>query len=131
MKKWFVKEDLPKIRPWLLLSVLVILFYLGVSNFTKLLAVFDFLLDLFQPLLLAIAFAYILNIPMMFIERRIQKKVKRGGVIDRNIRGISLTLTILLAIVFIVFIGSIVVPRIVESFIQLFNNIGMLLQNFF
>ena len=131
MKKWFVKEDLPKIRPWLLLSVLVILFYLGVSNFTKLLAVFDFLLDLFQPLLLAIAFAYILNIPMMFIERRIQKKVKRGGVIDRNIRGISLTLTILLAIVFIVFIGSIVVPRIVESFIQLFNNIGMLLQNIF
>ncbi len=131
MKKWFVKEDLPKIRPWLLLSVLVILFYLGVSNFTKLLAAFDFLLDLFQPLLLAIAFAYILNIPMMFIERRIQKKVKRGGVIDRNIRGISLTLTILLAIVFIVFIGSIVVPRIVESFIQLFNNIGMLLQNIF
>ena len=62
MKKWFVKEDLPKIRPWLLLSVLVILFYLGVSNFTKLLAVFDFLLDLFQPLLLAIAFAYILNV---------------------------------------------------------------------
>lgn len=131
MKKWFVKEDLQKIRPWLLLGMLIILFYLGVSNFSWLLSSFGFLIDLFQPLLLAIAFAYILNIPMMFIERRIKRKVKPEGIIARKIRGISLMLTILLAIVFLIFIGSIVVPRIIDSFIQLFNNISILLQNIF
>lgn len=131
MKKWFTKEDLLKIKPWLLLSMLVILFYLSISNFTVVIAMIDFAIDLLQPLILAIAFAYILNIPMMFIERKLKKHIKQGGIIDRGSRAIALTLTLVLAIIVIVFIGSIVLPKIVDSLAQLFNNIGILLQNIF
>lgn len=131
MKKWFTKEDMIKIRPWVLLGILIILFYLGVSNILTLLAVVNFLIALLKPLFLAIAFAYILNIPMTYIERKFLKKVKPGGFLDRCSRAISLTLTLILALIIVMFIGSIVIPKIFESMTQLFNNIGNLLQNIF
>lgn len=131
MKKWFTKEDLVTIRPWLLLAILVILFYLGICNFSLIMSMAGTLLKLFQPLILAVAFAYILNIPMMFIERHLRKHVKQGGFLDRGSRAIALTLTIVFAIIFLIFIGSIVLPKIVDSLSQLINNISILLQNIF
>lgn len=131
MKKWFTKEDIVKIRPWLLLGILVILFYLGASNLITLFGVIDFFIALLKPLFLAIAFAYILNIPMTFIERKLLKRVKKGGYLEKCSRAISLTLTLILAFIIVAFIGSIVIPKIFESMAQLFNNIGNLLQSIF
>ena len=81
MKNWITKEEFHKIKPWLILTLLSISFYLVASHLVIVENVFLFLLDLLQPLIIAIVFAYILNIPMMFIEQKIKKYSKDRGII--------------------------------------------------
>ncbi|MEG0452620.1 MAG: AI-2E family transporter [Coprobacillus sp.] len=129
MKKFISKEELKTMKPWLILAVFSISFYLIASH---LLAVKDFvifIINLLQPLIIAIAFAYILNIPMMFIERNIKKISRKGGFIYKSSRGISVALTIILTLVAVLLIGSILLPKILESLAQLLSNMGILLKN--
>lgn len=129
MNKFISKEELKIIKPWLILVVVSISFYLIASN---LLATKDFIIfvvDLLQPLIIAIAFAYILNIPMMFIERNIKKVSHKNNIIYKSSRGIAVTLTIILTLVVVLLIGSIVLPKILESLAQLLSNMGVLLKN--
>ncbi len=81
MKNWMTKEEFHKIKPWLILAMLSITFYLVASHLIIIEKVFLFLLDLLQPLIIAIVFAYILNIPMMFIEQKIKNILTIEGLL--------------------------------------------------
>ena len=128
MKNWMTKEEFHKIKPWLILAMLSITFYLVASHLIIIEKVFLFLLDLLQPLIIAIVFAYILNIPMMFIEQKIKKHSHDRGIINRGARGIAITLTIIFALIVLILIVSFILPKVIESLAQLLSNMGNLLK---
>lgn len=131
MKKWLTKEEIYRIRPWLFLTMVTISFYLIFNNLNVVLAIISFILDGLKPLIIAIGFAYVLNIPMTLIETYISKNVKKNGIVDRNIRGISITLTILFTLMLLLVIGSIIIPKIMDSIVLLLTNMGKLLEDIF
>ena len=128
MKNWMTKEEFHKIKPWLILAMLSITFYLVASHLIIIEKVFLFLLDLLQPLIIAIVFEYILNIPMMFIEQKIKKHSHDRGIINRGARGIAITLTIIFALIVLILIVSFILPKVIESLAQLLSNMGNLLK---
>lgn len=130
-RKLLTKEDKQMIKPWFFLGIGLLLVFLFAMNVSLFYEGFLLVLDLLQPLIIAIAIAYILNIPMMFIERNIKKRVKQDGFMYKKVRGISVFLTIIFAFVVLILIASIVFPRILESLGLLFNNMGELLQDLF
>lgn len=129
--KFLSKEEFKLIKPWLFLSLAIIAFLMVAYNISWIWNMVMVVLDLFHPLILAIGFAYVLNIPMMFIERNLKKRVSKKSFMYRKARGISLVLTLLLAMIVMSVIGSIIFPKIIESIIQLFNNMGSLLEDAF
>lgn len=129
MRKFISKEELKTIRPWLILAFLSISFYLIASNLLAVKNFVIFIVNLLQPLIIAIAFAYILNIPMTFIERNIKKISRKDDFVYKSSRGISVTLTIIFALIVVLLIGSILLPKIIESLAQLLSNMGVLLRN--
>lgn len=131
MKHWITKEDIQKIKPWLLLGVAFIVLYMTIANFNTCAKLISQAISIFKPLILAIAFAYILNIPMMWIENQIKRHTKKNGFIHKRVRGIAVALTILLAIIFIALIISIILPRIIENIQLLLSNMGTFLKEMF
>ncbi|MFR1297640.1 MAG: hypothetical protein ACLSBH_20690 [Coprobacillus cateniformis] len=79
-------------------------------------------------MIIAIVFAYILNIPMMFIEQKIKKHSHDRGIINRGARGIAITLTIIFALIVLILIVSFILPKVIESLAQLLSNMGNLLK---
>lgn len=131
MKHILSKEDFHKIKPWLIMIILAMTFYMFVSRFNTCIEVIMKAMKILKPLWLAIAFAYILNIPMMWIERQIKKRTKEHGFIHKRVRGIAVTLTIIFAIILLILIASIVFPKIIESLQMLLSNMGIFLKDIF
>lgn len=127
MKRWRNSNTIQIIKPWAVLATYIIVLFLFLLNFNGIKnSVFSFL-SLFKALFYAIAIAYILNIPMSKIERLILKKSKEKSFVTKHVRGISILLTLCLALIVIVLMVNIVVPQLVDSLVQLFGNLG----NFF
>ena len=124
MKHWRNSNTWQTIKPWAILATYIIVLFLFLLNFNGIKnSVFSFF-SLFKALFYAIAIAYILNIPMSKIERLILKKCKATSFIAKHVRGISILLTLLLAIIVIVLMANIVFPQLANSLIQLFSNLG-------
>lgn len=113
-----IKEYLPKLKPWLILSTYIIFLLFIVLNFNSIIFIFNKYFAYFTPFNIAIAIAYVLNIPMKQIEKLITKYIKKKSIV----RPISITLTIILAIAIISFFSSMIFP-------QLFQSIGTLISN--
>ena len=116
------KSNMKKI---MLLIILGISFYLGLKNIYRISDFFNAVINLFKPVLLGLAFAFILNVLMRQIEvhlfaplnRRYTKKWPKF----RRPMSILVTLVILLGIIFLILL--IVVPELVRTITSLTNNI--------
>ncbi|MEG0095433.1 MAG: AI-2E family transporter [Erysipelotrichaceae bacterium] len=118
------KEWWQKIKPWTILSTYIIVLTVILLNFISVLNWFSSIVSLFAALFYGIAIAYILNIPMSRIERQLKKLLKEDSFLSRKARSISILLTIILAIIFFFVVGSIILPRLGESIIQLVDNMS-------
>lgn len=121
--KFFDKESLEKIKPWLLLSLIVMLMGFFIFNFNRVTSAIQFVLDLFRSFIYAIMFAYVLNIPMKHIEGYITRHTKKGSFLNKIKRVISMFLTFLFAALLVALITSIILPSIITSLIQLMQNL--------
>lgn len=63
----------------------------------------------FKPLFIGIGIAYVLNIPMLWIEEKLLKKVKKGK------RAISILLTYTFALILITVVLSLIIPQLVKT----------------
>lgn len=88
-------------------------------NYETVLSSIGYVLSLATPFYIAIAIAFILNIPMKKIEKLYSKKVKRKGLL----RGLSLFTTIILTFLIIILFSSFIIPRLGESISLIINNI--------
>ena len=63
-----------------------VLLYLGLSNFGAVRAAVGGFLGILQPFVLAVAIAFLLNLPMRFLEKHLLRRVRRR-------RGLAIIIT--------------------------------------
>ena len=95
-----------------------ILLFLGLTNLGKLLGFLSNIISVFMPLILGIAIAFVLNLFLKIIEKKVlteSKLFKKNKIIQKNKRVISILMTYLFTIAIITLIVLFIVPQVVAS----------------
>ena len=122
-----LKEQLHKIKPWLILTTYIFILFMIVSNLDNIIILINNILSLLKPFFYAIGIAYVLNIPMTAIENTIHNKLSSNNIIYKKARPIAIILSLVLAISIIIFLVLYITPQLIYSLSALFNNIGIFL----
>lgn len=104
-----------KFKQNLLLITFGVLLFVGLTHFSKVMAVAGTLIGLAMPLIVGGAIAFILNVPMSFFERHIDRISNEKSIIKKAKAPISITLTLLSFLLVLFFIANVVFPNLVES----------------
>ena len=93
--------------------------YFLLINFEKVLKILSILIEAFSPVILGAVVAFLLNMPMSFLEKKITvflKKVKiKDGLVFMVSRAISLSVVIIVFISIMIIIINVLVPQLVQS----------------
>ena len=90
--------------------------------------VFNSLIDLISlatPFYIAIVIAFILNIPMKKIENILSRKIDKKNIL----RGVSLAITLILALALLVIFSSFIIPKLIASIVTIITNFVDYLSN--
>jgi len=99
-----------------------IVFTLAIFNLNIVLAILKFIIAVLFPLILAIFIAFILNIPMKYFEKLLNRKSKKKKKLKRVI---AIVLSVLLVIFITSLLLLIVIPEIYSIIKTLINNIPL------
>lgn len=113
-----IKKD--ELHKWICIAVIFAITYLLVNNLGFIFNGFSSIIMVLKPFILGFVVAYILNIPMTMIENLLKKNTKMK---DNIIRLISISLSLLIFVLVIVFIAFLLIPELVESIQLLMTNI--------
>ena len=105
----------------MLLIVFDVLFYVGVQRIESVAAGFSFVVSIVFPFLLGAAMAFILNVPMSFMEKRLFSKTK--GKAKKLKRPICLVLAILFVVAILWIVLLVVIPEVASTVASLSVNI--------
>lgn len=116
------KENMKKIR-WLI--AFTILLYLGVQNLHIVISTARVLLGFLFPFIIGFGIAFILNIPMKFIEHHLFGKAlkQEKKTAPKLARPVSLVLSICFVICIIVIVMLVVVPELGATFVNIAKKI--------
>lgn len=114
-------------REGLLFAAAVILIYVLITNFRSLGSGIMGAFWLFSPIIIGVFIALVLYKPMMaingfFLFIKKKSKLKRH-VPDKIIKTVSITLTVILALLVLFFVGNSVIPQIIVSFRSIFTSL--------
>lgn len=105
----------------MLLIVFAVLFYVGVQRIESVAAGFSFVVSIVFPFLLGAAMAFILNVPMSFMEKRLFSKTK--GKAKKLKRPICLVLAIIFVVAILWIVLLVVIPEVASTVASLSVNI--------
>ena len=105
----------------MLLIVFAVLFYVGVQRIESVAAGFSFVVSIVFPFLLGAAMAFILNVPLSFMEKRLFSKTK--GKAKKLKRPICLVLAILFVVAILWIVLLVVIPEVASTVASLSVNI--------
>lgn len=105
----------------MLLIVFAVLFYVGVQRIESVAAGFSFVVSIVFPFLLGAAMAFILNVPMSFMEKSLFSKTK--GKAKKLKRPICLVLAILFVVAILWIVLLVVIPEVASTVASLSVNI--------
>lgn len=113
------------------LILFTVLLYVGLQNLN---VVLDFLMKvigLFLPFIVGAGIAFVLNVPMKFIEKNVfgRGKWKDTKVVKKIARPVSLVLAILVAALAIYIVGQVVIPELATTVMGLGRNIERGIEN--
>mgnify|MGYP002510635601 CR=1 FL=1 len=111
-----------------IIAFAILLFGL-VQRFEAVVITVRIVLGLLSPILIGLALAFIINVPMSFIERTVFRNKKQKKWIKRFKRPISLIITILLILAIIAFIMLLVIPELAKTIMVLSVTIPDFLNN--
>lgn len=113
-----------KIRGLILFTILILV---GLWNFENVLGILKFIWGLVVPFVLGGAIAFIINVPMSFLEAKLfgEDREKRGKAAKKLARPVSLLLTLALVIGVIVLVMFVLVPQLGETFKNLGDSIAI------
>lgn len=119
------KENMRKIR-WLI--AFAVLLYLGIQNLAVVLKYVKLLWGLLLPFVLGGAMAFVLNVPMSFIERHLFGKVreknnKAGKAASKLARPVSLVLSIVFVILLILIVVLVVTPELGTTLVSVVKKV--------
>lgn len=103
----------------MILIVFAVLVLVGVQRIENLADGFVFLMRIVFPFILGGAMAFILNIPMHFLEGRLFAKAKK----KKLVRPVSLVLSILFVVAILQIVLVVVIPEIAATFASISKNI--------
>ena len=120
------KQTIIEMEKWIILVLVAILSYWGINNLDKITSFLTNIYNVLFPFILGGVIAFILNIPMSFIE----KKLKNNFNLKKNfIRGISIMLSLLLFSIVVLFVAFLLVPELIENIQLLISNVPILFEN--
>lgn len=123
------KRCIYEARRGLILVTYGLVLYFVLMNLAQVFdVIFDFI-GLLRPMVLGLAFAYVLNLPMAIIEKFIKKNCPQKSFMYRKSRGISITITLILAVILVILLFTFIVPQLINSLILLFSNFGNYITN--
>lgn len=105
----------------MLLIIVAVLFYVGVQRIDSLAAGFSFVISIVFPFLLGATMAFILNVPMNFMEKKLFSKAK--GNIKKLKRPVCLVLSILFVVAILWIVLLVVLPEVARTVASLSTNI--------
>lgn len=111
-----------------IIAFAILLFGL-VQRFETVVITVQIALGLLSPILIGLALAFIINVPMSFIERTVFRNKKQKKWIKRFKRPISLIITLLLILAIIAFIMLLVIPELAKTIMVLSVTIPDFLNN--
>lgn len=116
------KENLQKIRGLILFTIVVLV---ALWKYSLVLGALGFVFKILFPFLLGGAIAFILNVPMHFLEQKLfyNKRIEGRKWSQKLARPLSLTLTILLVLGVIMLVIFVVVPKLGSTIMSLGKNI--------
>lgn len=107
-------------------DIILIITYVGIVafalvNFEKIFSVLSYIAGILFPFILGVIFAFMLNVLNNFIEKRLFGKIKSGKTWNRLKRPISITISLVLVFVIIIFVINLLIPQLRNS-VTLFIN---------
>ena len=115
MMKFKSKRDI------LFIITYVALIIFGLVNFGKIIKALSYVINIFSPFIIGTILAFILNVLVNFIERKILGKVKNTKGWNKAKRPISIVVSLVLVIVIIVFVMNLLIPQLKNS-VSLFTD---------
>ena len=114
------KEDLIKNRQLLMVAVLlvVVLFWSRISE------ALSFLTGILKPFILGGALAFILNLPLSFLEKKVFRNLKGRG--EKFKRPLSIFLSLVFVLLLILILLLTVVPEVISAFESIISSIPSL-----
>lgn len=117
------KKELSKWLYWFTFAVATILCYKILDNLAQISDWFRNLLGVLAPFGVGILIAYIFYVPCRKIEN-VFRKVKKVKIISNKARPLSIFVVYVIAIIFIVILMNFILPPVIQSVVDLTNNIG-------
>lgn len=105
----------------MLLIVFAVLFYVGIQRIESVAAGLSFVAGIIFPFILGAAIAFILNVPMSFLEKRLFSKTK--GKAQKLKRPVCLVLAILFVVAILQIVLLVVIPEVATTFTSISANI--------
>lgn len=111
-----IKPD-NKFKQNLLLIIIGVLVAVAFLNFSEVLGIVELAIGLFMPLILGGAIAFVINVPMHFFEKQIDRLQERkyNKILDKLKSPICIIVTLLAFGGIIYFVGHVIFPNLVES----------------
>lgn len=126
----YIKNNL---KPYMLIATYIIGLAYIVLNLSTVWTFLGKILGILSPFLLAIAIAFVLNIPMKLIENKILKFMdnsKKFPFLKYFKRALSIVITILLVVGLLTTLIIFVIPQLVDSFSKLIDSVPSYVQSF-
>ena len=98
-------------------------------NYKFFFTLFGDIMSLLQPLFIAVGIAFVLNIPMRFIEKQIKKVIKRESLLFRAVRPVAIIITLIFALIILYLLMIIIVPKVTQSLQLVFTHFGDLVNS--
>ncbi len=112
-----MKNRSSQIRNWLIPLIVAALLLAAALNITRLLDIVGKVLSAITPILIGLCIAFVLNIPMRFIENRLLSCIQKSKYmwIKKLRRPIALGLTVLIALGLISLVLGVIIPELINT----------------
>ena len=130
-KKFFSAEN-QKYFKYLAVILASILFFVIISNVSTVSEAISKLLGVFSPLILGFCIAFVINLPLRFLEERVFGKLtrKNGKIWSKIKRPLCLTLSVLFLLSIITVFLSFVVPELIKTGQKFFIALPVAMEDF-
>lgn len=108
-----MKNEIRKNIVFIITYIAILIFAL--VNFEKILSILGYIINILSPFLFGIILAFVLNVLVNFIEKKIFGKIKPSKTWQKVKRLVSITLSLILVILIIVFIMNLLIPQLKNS----------------